>query len=399
LYISGQDTTWYYDFQNVEPGEYVYSVTAYYDLTPYGLPGQFGESESVSDTINISCFSILPFVEDWDLASFLYNDWDFEPSQGNWDITVTEGNPMPAAIFKGNPQQLNYSFRLESIFHCQYIYFCASLYLDFDYKLEDLAAGSTDSLIIEVYYDSVWHPVLALTNQGSTGWIHQSVDLSEMITHPCRIGFRATGENSENFEAWLIDNIIFYAVCHPPLNTTLSFSGENRVTLNWEAPCDLSKADSAYFTYRIMRTDSSGLPPYADISGFIFDTFFVDLLDPSQLTGHFHYYIMAEHNLNYFLCGASGDTVAYTPVQNISLQLSPEPSIFPNPAYEQITVKDVQAGADISVVNYIGQPVLNSSIPEKGSLVLDVSDWPSGIYLIKMVTAGHTVIRKITVLH
>ena len=37
-YVSGPDTTWYYDL-NLDPDTYEYAVTAVYDLTDYGFPG------------------------------------------------------------------------------------------------------------------------------------------------------------------------------------------------------------------------------------------------------------------------------------------------------------------------------------------------------------------------
>ena len=42
-YRPGEDSLNYFDC-GIDYGTYTYSITAKYDLTPYGLPGQFGES-------------------------------------------------------------------------------------------------------------------------------------------------------------------------------------------------------------------------------------------------------------------------------------------------------------------------------------------------------------------
>jgi hypothetical protein len=82
-FVSGADTTWYYDL-NLDPDNYEYAVTAKYDLTDYGFPGQFDESMIEGpETVSIMCGRPLPFYEPWDQATFAYNDWTFGPSQGN----------------------------------------------------------------------------------------------------------------------------------------------------------------------------------------------------------------------------------------------------------------------------------------------------------------------------
>ena len=54
-FVSGPDTTWYYDL-NLDPDNYEYAVTAKYDLTDYGFPGQFDESMIEGpETVSIMC--------------------------------------------------------------------------------------------------------------------------------------------------------------------------------------------------------------------------------------------------------------------------------------------------------------------------------------------------------
>ena len=53
---------------------------------------------------------ILPFFEPWDMGSFAFQQWTFIPSQGNWAISTTEGDPLPTAIFTGTPALTNYDY-------------------------------------------------------------------------------------------------------------------------------------------------------------------------------------------------------------------------------------------------------------------------------------------------
>lgn len=66
-YISDPDDLFYYD-DDVEPGIFLnYWITAKYDLTPYGYPGQYGESDpSNTAPITLICPLIFPFNESWD---------------------------------------------------------------------------------------------------------------------------------------------------------------------------------------------------------------------------------------------------------------------------------------------------------------------------------------------
>ena len=235
-YVSGKDTTWYYDF-TVEPGTHEYAVSAWYDLTDYGFPGQFDESLLEGpESITIICGRDLPFCETWDQASFAYNEWTFAPDQGNWEITTAAGNPEPSADFNWVPITPNYSYGLVSpTLNCG-PWNCATIWLDFDWKLIDRNATGNEMLTVDVYWGSMWHEVLELANNGSVDWSSEHLDITDAGGKAAKVRFTAHGDNTEDILHWYVDNICVYGVCNAPVDLELTSQSQNNVTLTWTAP-------------------------------------------------------------------------------------------------------------------------------------------------------------------
>ena len=233
--IDDPDTLEYYDFE-LEPGTYQYEVSARYDLTAYGFPGQFDESMRAGPVLVVLNYGReLPFFEPWDQASFIYNDWRFVPGQGNWIIDVAAGIPAPSAGFAWEPIRINYSYSLESPVLDATPYECAGIWLDFDLKLEDRYGTGQEKLCVEIYYQNKWHKVTEYLNQGSTDWLPKKIDISAVAEQAFRIRFRATGGNSADILGWFIDNIHLYPVCYPAQNLEGEVLGSD-VLLTWSPP-------------------------------------------------------------------------------------------------------------------------------------------------------------------
>lgn len=233
--IHDPDSLDYYDI-NLEPGAYQYEVSATYDLTGYGFPGEVDESMKAGPvTVILNYGRSLPFSEPWDQTSFSYNEWRFEPSQGNWIIAVTEGSPPPAAKFNWEPIQTDYTYSLESPVLDATPFECAGIWLDFDLKLADRNANIEEKLCVEVYYNTVWHKMTEYLNAGSFDWQAKKIDISAVAQQAFRVRFRATGANSSNLFGWLIDNIHIYPVCFPAQNLEGEALG-NDVLLTWSPP-------------------------------------------------------------------------------------------------------------------------------------------------------------------
>ena len=233
--INDPDSLAFYD-AGLEPGTYLYKVSAKYDLTAYGFPGQFGESFPEGPLqINVNFGRQLPFFEPWDQIAFSYNDWRFTPLQGNWVVDPNEGMPSPTACFRWQPPQVNYNYALESPALNGVPFECAEIWLDFDLKLSDRNATGAEKMIVEAYYNNGWHKKAEIENNGSLAWTNYHIDISLVRGNGFRIRFRASGANSADILGWEVDNIHVYAICLPATNLTGEALG-NEVQLDWSPP-------------------------------------------------------------------------------------------------------------------------------------------------------------------
>lgn len=71
--------------------------------------------------------------------------------------------------------------------------------------------------------------------------------------------------------------------------------------------------------------------------------------------------------------------------------------IYPNPANEKITV-EAQNINKVSVSNIMGQKVYETSVNDD-KVIVDVNDFPAGIYMIQVVTDEYEVTKRISVAH
>jgi hypothetical protein len=233
--INHVDTLSFYD-TFLEPGFYHYGVSAIYDLTSYGYPGQIGESLPAGPLdITISYGRELPFFESWNKGTFSYNDWRFTPAQGNWVIDNNEGIPSPAASFRWQPPRVNYSYALESPSFNGVPFTCAAIWLDFDLKLSDRNATETETMIVEAYYNHQWHNKAEIKNSGNLPWTNYHIDISPARGKGFRVRFRAAGQNSSEIFSWSVDNINIYPVCYPAVGLSALPAG-NAVNLSWNPP-------------------------------------------------------------------------------------------------------------------------------------------------------------------
>jgi hypothetical protein len=398
-YCSSGETLTYFEC-DMDPSTYNYQVTANYDLTTYGFPGQFGESSPAgSVTLAYNCASILPFYEPWDAGTFSFAPWYFIPTQSNWIINTTLGNPAPIAEYTGTPAVQNYEVTMMGQSLSGKAWICANIYLDFDYKLTDNVSGGTEKLIAEYYMDSIWYPIYEITNQGSTGWLHQKIDISQVCGHYYRIGFKVAGQNSTNIDNWQLDNIHVYAICKGPENLAYSRIGQV-ISLTWQPPlCDSLQGLSGYNVY---RTNESGLPPYmklnsTPVAGQSFD----DHIPANTTSGVFRYYITAiqkELNTGSLLCEVSGDTIAVDYALGIKVEEKPGIRVSPQPAKNYLTVSSPSLIESCELFNTMGERVQIIVGEKRMELTIPVSALQPGIYLVKIKNAAGTSVQKVSVL-
>jgi hypothetical protein len=242
------DSITYYDY-GLNPGTYKYDVKARYDLTPYGFPGQFGESlenTAGEQTVTLNCGAPLPFYEPWDQGSFAFQSW--QPG-AHWTMNTGIGNPAPCADFIWNPAVTNYSFALTSEVIDASPWTCASIWLDFDVKLIDRNNTGKEKLTVDLFYNGSWHQKLEISNNGSTGWVSKHLDISSVKGKSFRIRFVANGENSADMLHWYVDNVHAYGICKAPTNLSKTQS-QFTTTLTWTAPsCGGSSGQIMWFIF------------------------------------------------------------------------------------------------------------------------------------------------------
>lgn len=402
-HTSDPDSLSYYDFIS-DVGSFTDSVTAYYDLTSYGYPGQYGESSAASATFSSNCGLILPFYEFWDQASFAYQQWTFVPSQGNWMINIDTGDPLPTASFKGAPVLADYDYTLQSTPLLTDPFTCANIYASFDSRVIVNNPTLEEKLIIETKYDNTWYPMDSLVNDSSTGWVHHNLNLTGAAGKAIKLGFRAKGHNSADIGEWDIDNILVYAVCISPSNLTVSHSG-NHNYLIWGQACSGSKMSphqtqgSIFTGYNIYRTNNHTLPPFYEINTIsdIADTTFDDIVG---IAGpyDFCYFVSAVYedsvNPGMTLCEAASDTICVPFASGISEKNDGPIRIFPNPFTDVINIDADELFTGIEILNFMGVSVYSASFSRKNHQVISLKSLPSGNYLLRIQTTKGEIQKK-----
>ncbi|MEO1448384.1 MAG: CshA/CshB family fibrillar adhesin-related protein [Bacteroidota bacterium] len=87
-------------------------------------------------------------------------------------------------------------------------------------------------------------------------------------------------------------------------------------------------------------------------------------------------------------------------LQDLSDQPDFDFSLYPNPAADRVSL-NVQALSDatgiLEVIGANGQAIHTQHLTESGSVDLDVSDWPGGVYFVRIKAGGQQVVKRLVV--
>jgi hypothetical protein len=208
---------------NLDPATYLYDVSAVYDLTIFGYPGDFGESAwHGTDTVEVVWGFGLPFFEGWDNGTFSFQGWRFNDQSANWVINSQIGDPEPSAEFTWDPLlELDYTSTLTSSPITADLLTEGSIFFDFDLKLDDRNATGLEIMKVEVYNGSSWNEVASFANDGSFDFTSTHVDITTFaMSRVFQVRFNATGQNSFDIVSWFVDNIYIYRECAAPEDIT-----------------------------------------------------------------------------------------------------------------------------------------------------------------------------------
>jgi hypothetical protein len=200
-------------------------------------------SESSCDTSEIIYGYDLPFLEDWSSGNFEENQWII--SSDHWQIETGDGNPLPAAVFRGEPGLTNYEARLESHPFNTLDFVNGSMMIEFDLKLESSMASGEEFLKVQVWNleSQSWADAAVYSNaDGSFGWIHKQIGIAwQDVANIFMVRFIAAGTNSTDINGWFLDNINVNRECFIPENYQVVFRtsdvwGQIYNSLSWTQP-------------------------------------------------------------------------------------------------------------------------------------------------------------------
>ncbi|MCK4677616.1 MAG: hypothetical protein KAT48_05740, partial [Bacteroidales bacterium] len=148
--------------------------------------------------------------ETWESGSFATNEWTFDPSQGNWNIS-TPGNPGLSAEFYWSPSIYNYSHSLVSKAFSGLG--MPDIMLEWDLYLSNFSTATVENIDVEVYNGTDWVLIKHYDNQGgSIPWTHETFNITAHTqgVPDFKVRFRAWGADSYNINNYNIDNVLIY---------------------------------------------------------------------------------------------------------------------------------------------------------------------------------------------
>lgn len=187
--------------------------------------------------------------------------------------------------------------------------------------------------------------------------------------------------------------------CEPAMDLTYEINQAFRPVLSWTKPN--SSGLTGYYVMRKVGRDGEWIrvkvlaankTTYTDNSVNQFDTYYyykvvayyqgIDCLSaPANIKGKEGEFVLP------FFYSETG--IEDNAEQNVG--------IYPNPANEKITI-EAQNIETVSIVNVMGQTVYETSVNDD-NMVIDVNEFPAGIYMINVVTDEYEVTKRISVVH
>ena len=232
----------YYVDNPVDPGTYLYDVSAIYDLSVYGFVGETGESMwEGSDTVTVVWGNELPFFEGWEQGNFDFQGW--RTTADNWSVNSQVGDDAPSAEFSWDPlQELDYSVSLETAPLKADMLTEGSIFVDFDLMLNDRNSTGEEMLQVEVKNaDGNWSVIETFANNGSFDWEFNHIDITTVaMGNVFQVRFNAVGQNSFDVISWYVDNVHVYRECAAPEDLTGDYVWNAEEDLGaevcWNAP-------------------------------------------------------------------------------------------------------------------------------------------------------------------
>ncbi len=389
------DTT--YTDAGLQPGNYCYTISAVYDLSPFGFPGSFGESVIEGPVCTNMQYGMgLPFVEGFSSGTFDTTVWNVGI---NWLIDSNSDNPVPAAKFKWDPLLLNYSSALQSNWLYSPTVINAmpyNIWFDYEVKLEDQAASESEKLTLEVGDGTVWASAKEYSNTGSFDWMQGHLNISALAAgHAFKVRFRANGSSSDAIHYWAVDNVHIFteAFMLPPLNLSAETAGSagDAIQLSWGVPMNTD----SLIGYNVYRRAYTAFPPGPNSQSAgdwlkinpatVGTTGFLDSGLSNLVTNCFEYMVTSVYTLG----ESDPSNIAWRPIFVDTAPVKDDKTLlYPNPATNFVRIEMKREISSIQIYNALSVEISALNVKGQRSLLLNTSAYAPGIYNIRFTAPG-----------
>jgi hypothetical protein len=356
------------------------TVTAVYDISSYGYPGELVESGPCGP-LGFPAYDPIAgeFTEDWSSLDFFAQCWTADDLF--MSVSPDQGVPGGGFVYI-SPDIAGYTTSLTS--HPLHIEQSPDwqTILEFDLRLTSNYWSGDEFLEIQVFPEGIsqWSTIHAINNSlGSIPWQNFTFNLGDFFAEDdfrLRFLFTSNGNESAN---WYLDNIRVHPFCRGPATITATMQSTSRVLLSWE---------DAFTEGQPKTLDSYRLYRNHDGSGYemITETTSASFMDDLETGGQYCYYVLARYLDNGTICESSAsDSACITVFLGVEEDDAPGVRIFPNPASDIINVLTETDGMHLEIYNPIGGKILEYDSREKQTRI-DVSEFHAGVYYLIIQT-------------
>lgn len=198
-----------------------------------------------------------------------------------------------------------------------------------------------------------------------------------------------TNESSENIPLTVYSVNNQCRACAEPVGLdaeVMEQGGQWGVKIVWERGGDANP--SKYYVYR--SEDGFEYTKIAEVSGSVKNYF-----DPME--GQYYYKVTAKYPTceSDYATTSTGDDYVHVIVTGVD-EREGSVMVFPNPASDRLHIKG-DGVVSVAVYNMVGQMVRSGN--DGAEQVIDLGGMPSGVYLVKVVTADGEMVKRVSVMH
>lgn len=377
-------------------GTHNYSIKAVYLLIPYGFPGQTGNSgeEGPVEVIIASCCG-LPFLDDFSSGTF--TQW-YDVYCDNWIINQNSGNPAPAAQFQAHDTLIDYFCGFET-WDMGRDYEDIIIEMEFDLKLDDISASGTEYFKLFIHSPDTMYEAFQISNNGSFGWTHFVVDVSEFTRNnpDYTFYFAANGENGSNISNWLLDNIEARLYCPAPYDLIAELEPPY-VHLEWQSPDTMSGGKNRELAgYHIYREENNSGEWDLLNENPIPETTYTDELDENAF---YAYFVKVVFNISEAeICTSDSSNNAHVSAYAGMKEQTQQNGIriYPNPAHEKIKVVSQWEIKSLQLINAMGKIIHRINNPGKNSINIALDGLTGGLYYLEVKGQHQHAVKKIMI--